>query len=151
MNNNNNADNDDSVEEIESSQRSQLYNIPANDSLNETIPFENKAAESEANVEDKERDEAFEQLFSLVISPEEHCVICNTNISELDSTVKRLIKSPTRSLFDIFYFILATRVARQQVYRCSRETFSEHRKVLVYHLQQGPNKIQRSQTYAARK
>ncbi len=91
--NNNNSDNDESVEEIESSQRvSQLYSIPANDSLNETIPFDNKAAEKDQeDLEDKEgRDEAFEQLFSLIISPEDHCVICNTDISELDAAVSKV-------------------------------------------------------------
>lgn len=91
---NNNPDNDDSVEEIESSQRvTQLYDIPANDSLNETIPFENKLIEKEKeDAEDKEgKDEAFEQLFSLIISPEDHCVICNTDISELDATVSEIM------------------------------------------------------------
>jgi hypothetical protein len=94
--NNNNLDIDDSVEEIESSQRvSQLYEMPINDPLNETIPFNNKALNetipsnnkvmerSEKSVE--EEGEAFDEFFTLVISLEDHCVICNTNIADLNA------------------------------------------------------------------
>lgn len=99
--NNNNLDIDDSVEEIESSQRvSQLYEMPINDPLNETIPFNNKALNetipsnnkvmerSEKSVE--EEGEAFDEFFTLVISLEDHCVICNTNIADLNAAVSMI-------------------------------------------------------------
>lgn len=135
MNNNNS---DDSVEEIESSQRvSQFYEMPADDSLNETIPF--NTAASERSVEEK--DEAFDALFELVISPEDHCVICNASTAGLTAPVS--IGGNMNDIYDfLINFVFAgTRVARQQLYRHPRDERSWQREIFVYYLQQRPDEI----------
>jgi len=63
--------------------------------LNETNYFEVRTSQTSREILDekeKETDEAFCELFSLIISPEDHCVICDTNISALDMTVSLALK-----------------------------------------------------------